>query len=78
MISSQKLSRIRKELRRALEATGDDPIRWLEERMSAAERKGARAEGDEILQSLQRVLASPEKRKPPAKRRRKQRLGTKT
>ncbi len=78
MIGSKKLSSIRKELRRALEATGEDPIHWLEERVAAAERKGTRAEGPEILQSLQRFLASPRKGKTPAKRRRKQRLGTKT
>ncbi len=78
MIGSQKLSSIRKEQRRAVEATEEDPIHWLEERVAAAERKGACAEGTEILQSLQRFLASPGKGKPPAKRPRKQRLSTKT
>ena len=77
MIGSQKLSSIRKELRRALEATGEDPIQWLEERMTA-KRMSVQAEGSEILESLQRFLKSPKKVIPRAKRRRKQSLSAKT
>ena len=77
MIGSQKLSSIRKELRHALEATGEDPIQWLEARMTA-KRTSAQSEGTEILESLQRFLKSPKKVKPPTKRRRKQRLSAKT
>jgi hypothetical protein len=73
MIGSKNLSTIRQELHRALTATGDDPIRWLEERMTAAERQGTTASGEsEILHSLRRVLEGQRKKK-----QRKQRLGTK-
>jgi hypothetical protein len=34
MIGQKKLNIVRQELRRALSGIGDDPIRWLEERMA--------------------------------------------
>jgi hypothetical protein len=61
MTGSKKLSAIRQELQHALTATGEDPIRWLEERMTAP------VSGDsDILQSLRRLLepTSKEKRRP--------------
>jgi hypothetical protein len=55
MIGPKKLSTIRQELRRALAAAGDDPLRWLEERMTASERQGTAAPGEsEVLRSLRR------------------------
>ena len=57
MIGPKKLSRVRQELHGALTVTGHDPIRWLEERMSAPERQELAASGEsEVLQSLRRVL----------------------
>jgi hypothetical protein len=73
MIGPKKLDAIRQELKRALTATGDDPIRWLEERMTAPERQGSAASPEsEILHSLRRILEAPAKEK-----RRKKRIGTK-
>jgi hypothetical protein len=73
MIGPKKLSAIRQELQRALTATGDDPIRWLEERMSSPETESSAVSGEsEILQSLRRILETTGKAK-----RRKQRGGTK-
>jgi hypothetical protein len=57
MIGPKKLSAIRQELKSALDATGDDPIGWLEERMSAPVRRAPAAEhGNEVLHSLRRFL----------------------
>ena len=57
MIGPKKLSTIRQELQRALTATGDDPIRWLEERMTVPERQGSVSAGEsEVLNSLRRFL----------------------
>lgn len=57
MIGPKKLSAIRQELRGALAATGDDPIRWLEERMAAPGRPHGTGSGEsEILKSLRRIL----------------------
>jgi hypothetical protein len=65
MIGRKKLSILREELQSALAATGDDPIRWLEKRMSSPERPGSSGTGEsEILQSLQRVLEASAQRKP--------------
>jgi hypothetical protein len=73
MIGPKKLSTILLELERALTATGDDPIRWLEERMTAPGRQGSAAAGEsEILRSLRRVLEATGKQK-----QRKPRTGTK-
>jgi hypothetical protein len=73
VIGPKKLSTIREELHRALVATGDDPIRWLEERMAVPERQGAARSGEsEVLQSLQRLLEAME-----SARRKEQRVGTK-
>ena len=69
MIGAKKLSTIRQELQRALGATGDDPIRWLETRMAlpARRRSGHSAEG-QVLQSLRRVLQTPEKTTAPKRK----------
>ena len=45
MIGPKKLVIIRQELEAALAATGDDPIRWLEERMNAPECQGSATSG---------------------------------
>jgi hypothetical protein len=56
-----------------MKATGEDPIRWLEERMAAPQRRGTDAPGEsEILSSLRRFLERTGKGK-----RRKQRVGAK-
>ena len=74
MMGPKKLNTIREELRRALAGTGDDPIRWLEERMATVKRQGAGAEGEsEVLLSLRRVLEGPNreyrlKRRTPSKK----------
>ena len=52
MMGPKTLSEIREELRRVLDATGDDPIRWLEKRMTASKRRGKR----QVLQSLRRFI----------------------
>jgi hypothetical protein len=67
VLGSKTLSTIREELRAALAATGDDPIRWLEERMAAPGRQES-----EVLHSLRRVLEAAGQDRP-----RKQRAGTK-
>jgi hypothetical protein len=72
MIGPKKLTTIRQGLRSALSAAGGDPIRWLEERMAAAERPGAAVSGEsEVLSSLRRFVEASGKG-----RHRKQRLGT--
>jgi hypothetical protein len=61
MIGPKKLRTIRQELQRALAATGDDPIRWLEERMTVPGRQGSVPSGEsEILRSLRRILEAPQ------------------
>ncbi len=73
MIGPKKLRTIREELQRALAATGDDPIRWLEARMAAPEGQGPTVSGEnEVLQSLRRLLEAMQ-----GDKRRKQRVGTK-
>jgi hypothetical protein len=59
VIGSKKLATIRQKLQRALTATGDDPIRWLEGRTTVAkkERPAALGEG-EVLRSLRRFVES--------------------
>jgi hypothetical protein len=71
MIGSKKLSTIRDELRAALDATGDDPVAWLEKRMTAAERQGP-GQGSAVLNSLRRFLEAPRRA-----RGRRRRVGTK-
>ena len=57
MIGPKSLSTIRQELQRSLTATGDDPIRWLEERMAVSEQHGSVTAGEsEVLNSLRRFL----------------------
>jgi hypothetical protein len=64
MIGPKKLSTIRDEVRRALIATGEDPIRWLEERMTGPDRPSSPAACEsEVLRSLQRFLEVPGRRK---------------
>ena len=59
MIGPKKLSKIRQELQRALAATGDDPIAWLEERMTAPLPQGVAPLGEnEVLHSLRRIVES--------------------
>ena len=72
MIGPKKLSVIRKDLTRAFLATGEDPIRWLEERMTSTDCPEKATDANEVLQSLQRVLAAPKTSK-----RRKQQARTK-
>ena len=69
MIGRKKLSTIREELERAAASIGDDPIRRLEERMTASKHKGAADSGShEVLQSLRRFLEATEKPSRPRKR----------
>jgi DnaJ-domain-containing protein 1 len=65
MIGPKKLDTIREEIRQALAATGDDPIHWLEQQMSA--------ESSEVLQSLRRLLegTGPKKARKPRARTKK-------
>jgi len=73
VISPKKLSTIRQELHRALAATGDDPIRWLEERLAVPDRQGSAPSGEsEVLHSLRRILEATE-----SARRQTPRVGTK-
>ncbi len=63
MIGSKKLSAIREELRRALKATGDDPIRWLNELMTAPARGCSDTPAaSEVLRSLRRFLEGKQRR----------------
>jgi hypothetical protein len=60
MIGPKELSSIRQELRRALDAAGDDPILWLKQRMTApAHPRAGAPEENEVLQSLRRWLEAP-------------------
>jgi len=73
VIGPKKLATIRQELRRAMSATGQDPIRWLESRMTRPQRQGsAAAEESAVLGSLRRFLEAPGR-----PRGRDQRVGTK-
>ncbi len=57
MIGHKKLSEIRQQLKAALDATGDDPIQWLEQQMASPQSTLTDNEkGNEVLQSLQRFL----------------------
>jgi hypothetical protein len=57
MIGPKKLRIIRQELHRAFAATGQDPIRWLDQRMAAGDQDRAVGSNEnEVLQSLQRFL----------------------
>ncbi len=69
MIGSEKLSTVREELHTALTATGDDPIRRLEERMSFSIGRPATVSGEsEVLSSLRRFLEATETKKRRTKR----------
>ena len=60
MIGPKKLSTIRQQLKSALAATGDDPLRWLEERMTTPVCQATAVEqGNEVLHSLHRFLNRP-------------------
>jgi len=66
LIGSKKLGTIRHELHRALTATGHDPIRWLEERMTAPGRQRSGAAGEnEVLRSLRRFLEPTARKRSP-------------
>ena len=57
MIGPKKLSTIHEELRHTLTATGDDPVRWLEERITAPAPGGSASPVEsEVLRSLRRFL----------------------
>jgi hypothetical protein len=72
--SAKTLSTIRQELRRALAKTGDNPFRWLEERMAVPERHEPATSGEnDVPHSLRRILEATA-----GARRKAQRLGTKT
>ena len=60
MIGTKKLSTIRNEIRKSLASGGDDPIKWLDKRITLAKRQGSRTE---ILEGLKRFLESSLKRK---------------
>jgi hypothetical protein len=62
MMGPKKLSTIRQELKQALSRTGNDPIKWLEERIRATESTGQQA--PEVLQSLRRLFKTPRKARP--------------
>ena len=62
MIGSKKLAEIRAELRSVLQETGEDPLVWLERRMSSPEFAG-RTGKNEVLQSLDRLLKTPGKKR---------------
>ncbi len=73
MIGRKKLGAIREELQRTLTTIGDDPLRWLEERIAASQRQGgATSQGSEVLHSLRRVLETVDRKKT-----RKQSVGSK-
>ena len=57
MIGSKKLSTIQKELQSALAAAEDDPIGWLEERVTVGGGQGSEAPAkNEVLNCLRRFL----------------------
>lgn len=60
MIGTKKLSTIRKEIRDALAADGQDPIKRLDQMIKAAKRKGRRTD---LTDGLKRFLQGPRKRK---------------
>ena len=73
MMGPEKLGAIRRKLRQVLTAKGEDPVRWLEERLADSERRGNASGEREVLGSLLRVL----KTKPTTDVKLKQRTQTK-
>ncbi len=65
MMGNKKLATIRQELKDALAKEGQDPIRWLEERIAAGRRRGS---GTEVLESVKRVLEAGTNTKPARRR----------
>lgn len=62
MIGTKTLGEIRQQLKAALDATGDDPIQWLEEQMASPQSISTDKEpGNEVLQSLRRFLKAKPK-----------------
>jgi hypothetical protein len=61
MIGTKKLSTIREEIRDALSADGQDPIKRLDQMIAASKRKGKRTD---LTEGLKRFLQGPPKRKP--------------
>jgi hypothetical protein len=73
MIGPKKLSTIRQELEQALAGTGEDPIRWLEERVTARRHRNAAVSGgSEVFDSLRRFLDAT-----PREERKKRRVSAK-
>jgi hypothetical protein len=69
VIGPKKLGTVREELHRALAATSDDPIHWLEERMTSVELQGSAVPREnEVLISLRRFI---EARSPAKSRKRR-------
>jgi hypothetical protein len=64
VIGPKKLSTVREELHCALAAAGDDPIRWLEQRITSFELQGsADSRGNEVVDSLRRFIETKRPRK---------------
>ena len=70
MIGTKNLSAIRKQIEKALDSTGADPIQRLERQIASAKRIGDRTE---VMEGLKRFLELPWKGKP-----RKRGAGAKT
>jgi hypothetical protein len=69
MIGPKKLSQIRAELKDALAATGEDPLVWLEKRMTSPEHPGSDSfRESEVLHSLRRFLEGTARKKRAVKR----------
>lgn len=62
MIGPKKFAAIRRELHRAFTASGEDPVRLLEQRMSAPGHSPG-VGGSAVAQSLRRVLEDETGRK---------------
>jgi hypothetical protein len=72
VIGPKKLATIRQELQLAMSASGEDPIRWLESRMTRPQHQGSAAAGESAVPaSLRRFLEAPGR-----PRGRNQRVGT--
>jgi hypothetical protein len=64
VIGHKKLSTVREELHRALETASDDPIHWLEQRITSVELRGsADSRGNDVLDSLRRFIEAERTRK---------------
>jgi hypothetical protein len=59
MMGNKTLDTIRKEFGAVLARAGDDPSRWLENRIATAKRHG---HGSEVLEATKRMLERGEKK----------------